>query len=144
MNQNLQGEKLTEEEEKEYTEKLQTVFRKATGKDNLSIKVDRLKDASVSAILTQSEETRRMAEMMKTYGMSGMNLGGMNQNSETLVLNAGNDLVKYVLDNTEGETTDMVCCQLYDLAAIANRQLTAEELTKFVQRSNEILKKITE
>jgi molecular chaperone HtpG len=143
VNQNLQGEKLTEEEEKEYTEKLQTVFRKATGKDNLSIKVDRLKDASVSAILTQSEEARRMAEMMKAYGMAGMNLGGMDQNSETLVLNAGNDLVKYVLDNNEGETTDMVCCQLYDLAALANRPLTAEELTRFVQRSNEILTKLT-
>ena len=142
VNQNLQGEKLTEEEEKEFTEKLQSTFRKALGKDNLSVKVDRLKDDSISAILTQSEEARRMAEMMKAYGMAGMNLGGMDQNSETLVLNAGNDLVKYVLDNNEGETTDMVCCQLYDLAALANRPLTAEELTRFVQRSNDILKKI--
>ncbi len=84
-----------------------------------------------------------MADMMKAYGMAGMNLGNMGQNSETLVLNAGNDLVNYVMENPEGELTDMVCCQLYDLAALANRPLTAEELTRFVKRSNEILQKMT-
>ena len=144
VNKNLQGEKLSEEEEKDFTEKLEKTFRKALGKENLKVKVDRLKDESVSAMLTQSEESRRMAEMMKAYGMAGMNLGDMGKDSETLVLNAGNNLVKYVLDNPEGELTDTVCCQLYDLAALANRPLTAEELTRFVKRSNEILQKITQ
>ena len=143
VNQNLQGEKLSEEEEKKYTEKLQEVFRRALNNEHLSVKVDRLKDDSVSAMLTQSEDARRMADMMKAYGMAGMNLGNMGQNSETLVLNAGNDLVNYVMENPEGELTDMVCCQLYDLAALANRPLTAEELTRFVKRSNEILQKMT-
>ncbi len=139
---NLKGEKLTEEEEKEYTDKLTETFKKALGKEELKVKVERLKDASVSAMLTQSEDSRRMAEMMKAYGMAGMNLGNMGKDGETLVLNAGNDLVKYVLEHPEGETTETVCCQLYDLAALANRPLTAEELTRFVKRSNEILQKL--
>ena len=142
VNSNLQGEKLSEEEEKDLTEKLEKTFRKALGKDDLKVKVDRLKDESVSAMLTQSEESRRMAEMMKAYGMAGMNFGDMGKDAETLVLNAGNTLVKYVLDNPEGEMTDTVCCQLYDLAALANRPLSAEELTRFVKRSNEILEKL--
>ena len=119
------------------------IFRRAVGNDKLQLKVDSLKDENISGMLIQSEESRRMAEMMKAYGMDGMNLGGMGQQSETLVLNANNELVKYVLDNPEGELTDTVCCQLYDLAALANRPLTAEELTRFVQRSNEILQKLT-
>ena len=90
-------------------------------------------------MLTQSEESRRMADMMKMYAMGGMPGLDYGKDAETLVLNANNKLVKYVLDNPEGENTDKVCQQLYDLAVIANRQLTADELTRFVARSNEIL-----
>ena len=81
--------------------------------------------------------------MMKMYSMAGMGMGDFGKTEETLVLNANNSLVKYILENPEGELTDTVCCQLYDLAALANRPLTAEELTRFVQRSNEILTKLT-
>ena len=143
VNENLQGEKLSEEDSKAYTDKLTEVFRKALDMKDLKVRVDSLKDETVSAMLIQSEESRRMAEMMKMYNMAGMGLGNMGKADETLVLNANNKLVKYVFENPEGEMTPTVCCQLYDLAVLSNRQLTAEELTRFVQRSNEILTKMT-
>ena len=95
-------------------------------------------------MLTQSEADRRMAEMMKLYAESGM--GGMmnfGKETETLVLNSNNKLVKYVLDNPDDEeNTPVICAQLYDLAVLANKPLTAEALTGFVKRSNEILGKL--
>ena len=84
-----------------------------------------------------------MAEMMKMYSMAGMGMGDLGKTDETLVLNANNELVKYVFENPDGEMTETVCRQLYDLAVLANRPLSAEELTRFVQRSNEILSKLT-
>ncbi|MCR4839567.1 MAG: molecular chaperone HtpG [Eubacterium sp.] len=143
VNESLKGEKLSEEDAKSYTDKLTEVFRKALGNDKLKVQVDSLKDESISSMLLQSEESRRMAEMMKMYSMAGMGMGDFGKTEETLVLNANNSLVKYILENPEGELTETVCCQLYDLAALANRPLTAEELTRFVQRSNEILTKLT-
>ena len=92
-------------------------------------------------MLTLSEESRRMQEMMKMYGMAGMGMDPsmFDGKGETLVLNANNNLVKYVLDNPDGENTPTICCQLYDLAVLANRPLSADAMTKFVARSNEIL-----
>ena len=103
--------------------------------------MEALKNASVSSMLTLSEESRRMQEMMKMYGMAGMGMdpamfGGQ---GETLVLNSNNNLVQYVLDNPDSEHTPVICCQLYDLAVLANRPLSADAMTKFVARSNEIL-----
>ena len=145
LSDTLKGEKLSEEDEKAYTDKLTETFRKALDQKELKVKVDSLKDENVSSMLIQSEESRRMAEMMKMYNMAGMGMGmgGLDKKDETLVLNANNSLVKYIFENPEGEMTDTVCCQLYDLAVLANRPLTAEELTRFVQRSNEILAKLT-
>lgn len=140
LSDNFVGEALTEEQTKEYTDKLSEIFKKATGNDKLTIKVENLKNAEVSSMLTQSEEARRMADMMRMYSMPGMDMsmfGGAE--SETLVLNASNKLVKYVLDNPEGEHVDMICCQLYDLAVLANKPLSAEAMTAFVARSNQIL-----
>ena len=144
VNEGIVGEALSEETVKDYTDKLTESFKKALGVEKITIKVENLKDESISSMLTQSEEQRRMAEMMKAYNMgNGMpNPFGDAKSGETLVLNANNKLVKYVLDNPEGENTETVCCQLYDLAAIANRPLNAEELTKFVARSNKILSMI--
>ena len=136
---NFVGEALTEEQTKEYTDKLSEIFKKATGNDNLVVKVENLKNANVSSMLTLSEESRRMAEMMKAYSMPGMDPGMFGNEGETLVLNANNKLVKYVLDNPEGEHTNTICCQLYDLAVIANKPLDAAKMTEFVARSNEIL-----
>ena len=143
LSSNFKGEKLSEEDEKKYTDSLTETFKKALGVENLKLKVESLKDENVSSMLTQSEADRRMAEMMKIYsdaGMGGMNFG--NQNTETLVLNANNKLVKYVLDNPEEDITPTICCQLYDLAVLANKPLTADELTRFVTRSNEILTRL--
>ena len=85
-----------------------------------------------------------MAEMMKMYGMAGMDPSMFGAGiSETLVLNANNQLVQYVLDNKEGEHTSMICQQLYDLALLANQPLSAEAMTAFIARSNEILTILT-
>ncbi len=138
----FKGEALSEEDEKKYTDALTETFKKALGKDSIKIKVESLKDENVSSMLTQSEADRRMAEMMKMYADAGMGgMGGLDYgaNAQTLILNSNNKLVKYVLDNPEGDMTETICCQLYDLAVLANKPLTAEELTRFVARSNEIL-----
>ena len=140
----FKGEALSEEDEKKYTDALTETFKKALGVEEIKIKVESLKDENISSMLTQSEADRRMAEMMKMYSEAGMGGMGMNfgQNSETLVLNSNNKLVKYALENPEGELTSTICCQLYDLAVLANKPLSAEELTRFVSRSNEILGKL--
>ena len=140
----FKGEALSEEDEKKYTDSLTETFKKALGVENIKIKVESLKDENVSSMLTQSEADRRMAEMMKMYSEAGMGGMGMNlgQDTETLVLNSNNKLVKYVLDNPDEEITPTICSQLYDLAVLANKPLTAEELTRFVARSNEILTKL--
>ncbi len=139
---NLAGEKLSDEDIKAYTEKLTDMFKKALGVEKLNVKVESLKNENISSLLTQSEDSRRMEEMMKMYSMGAMPGLDYGADSETLVLNANNSLVKYLLDNPEGENADKICCQLYDLAVIANRPLTPSEMTKFVARSNEILKMI--
>ena len=101
------------------------------------MKVEKLKNADTSAMITLSEDMRRMQDMMKMYGMSQAQMGTEGQ---TLVLNANNVLVQYVLDHPEGEYVDMFCQQIYDLALLAHCPLSAEAMTKFVARSNEILK----
>ncbi len=141
----VEDEALPEETVKEYTDKLTDTFKKALDVENITIKVEALKNENVSSMLTLSEESRRMQEMMKMYGMSGMGMdpsmfGG---EGETLILNSNNKLVKYVLDNPEGENTNTICCQLYDLAVLANKPLSADAMTKFVARSNEILEILT-
>ena len=111
---------------------------------NLNVKVEKLKNAEISSMITSSEEGRRMADMMKMYGMMGMDPSMFGAgNSETLVLNANNNLVQYVLANPEGEHTSIICEQLYDLATLANHPLSAEAMTKFIARSNQILSIIT-
>ena len=140
LSDNFVGEELSEETAKEYKDKLTATFEKALDMKNLNVKVESLKDENRSSILTQPEETRRMQEMMKMYGMAGMDPSMFGQGEgETLILNSNNKLVKYVLDNPDSDNTATICCQLYDLAVLANRPLSAEAMTKFIARSNEIL-----
>lgn len=127
-----------EETLKKETEELSEIFKKALGKDKLEVKVEKLKNESVSSMLTLSEETRRMQDMMKMYSAGGMGMD-MFGDSETLVLNSSNKLVQYILNNKEAENVDMFCKQLYDIAVLANHPLKAEEMTEFVNRSNEIM-----
>lgn len=144
LSDNFVGEELSEETAKEYKDKLTATFEKALDMKNLNVKVESLKNENTSSILTQPEETRRMQEMMKMYGMAGMDPSMFGQGEgETLILNSNNKLVKYVLDNPDNENTATICCQLYDLAVLANRPLSADAMTKFIARSNEILSILT-
>ena len=122
----------------EETKTLSELFKKALNRENLTVKVESLKNEKVSSMMTISEESRRMQEMMKMYNMYGMD-PSMFGGQETLILNANNKLVQYVLENKEGENTELLCKQLYDLALISHRQLTPEEMTEFVARSNEVM-----
>lgn len=133
-------EQVGEEDLKEEQETLTEVFRKALGKENLDVKVNKLKNEAVSSMITLSEDSRRMQDMMKMYGMgAGMDPAMFGAQGETLVLNANNSLVKYIFENKDSENVPMFCEQLYDLAALAQRPLPAEAMTKFVARSNEIM-----
>ena len=122
----------------EETKTLSELFKKVLNKENLTVKVDKLKNENVSSMMTVSEESRRMQEMMKMYNMYGMD-PSMFGGQETLILNANNKLVQYVLENGDTDNTKVICEQLYDLAVLSHRQLTPEEMTKFVARSNEIM-----
>ena len=134
-------EDVSEEDAKALEEKKETlteVFRKALSNDKLEVKVEKLKHENVAAMVTLSEESRRMQEMMRMYNMYGMD-PSMFGTDVTLVLNANHPLVQYVLENKEGEHTPMFCQQLYDLAMLSNKPLNPEEMTAFINRSNEIM-----
>ena len=102
---------------------------------------EKMKDENVVSMITLSEESRRMQEMMKMYGMSGMDPSMFGTNA-TLILNANHPLVEYVVAHKDGENTEMFCHQLYDLAMLAHKPLSPEEMTEFVKRSNEIMMKL--
>ena len=135
-------EELSEDESKDLTDKLNNAFKKALGRD-VTIKVQKLKDENISSMITVSEETRRMQDMMKMYGMAGMDPSMFGGAGETLTLNANNDLVKYIVANPEGENTELICKQLYDLALISHTPLNPDSMTAFIERSNKILKILT-
>jgi molecular chaperone HtpG len=90
-------------------------------------------------MITVSEESRRMQEMMKMYTMPGMDASLFGAGGETLVLNYNNKLVQYVLGHKEGTHTNAICEQLYDLAALSHGSLTSERMTRFIARSNELM-----
>ena len=127
-----------EVELKETTDSLTEIFRKALGNDKLDVKVEKMKNENISSMITLSEESRRMQDMMKMYSMNGMDLG-MFGGGETLVLNANNKLVQYILEHKDGEHVNLFCEQLYDLAMISHQPLAPEKMTKFISRSNEIM-----
>lgn len=129
----------------EETTTLSDLFKKTLNNDKLTVKVESLKDADVASILTLSEQGRRMQDMMKMYAAGGM--GGMDSNmfaaDQTLTLNANNALVKYLFENKDGEHASMFAEQLYDLAMLSNQPLSADAMSKFVKRSNEIMLLLT-
>ena len=132
-------EETSKDELKDMTEKLSKTFKDALGKENLTVNVEKLKDASISSMITLSEESRRMQDMMKMYGMAGMDSNMFGAEGQTLVLNANNDLVKYVAEHTDGENTKIICEQLYDLAMLSHAPLSPEQMTGFIARSNKIM-----
>ncbi|MCI5901120.1 MAG: molecular chaperone HtpG [Blautia sp.] len=131
-----------EKADEEMTGKLTDVFRKSLNKEKLEVRVENLKNDGVAAMITLSEESRRMQDMMKMYNMYGMD-PSMFGGEETLVLNAAHPLVKYVAENVESDKTPVICEQLYDLAMMSHKQLSPDEMTKFIRRSNEILMMLT-
>ncbi len=124
------------------TTTLTDIFKKALDNDKLDVKVEKLKNENISSMVTMSEQNRRMQDMMKMYSMPGMNTDMFGDNV-TLVLNYNNKLVQYVLNNKDSENVNMICQQLYDLALISHKPLSPEEMTKFVNRSNEIMMLLT-
>ena len=134
LTEELKGEEAADEET---AKTLTELFRKSLNKEKLEVKVENLKDSSVSAMMMLSEESRRMQDMMKMYGMDA-NMFGDSQS--TLILNANHPLVKYVFEHKDDtENVPMICEQLYDLAMLAHKQLNPDEMTKFINRSNKIM-----
>ena len=139
VTEELKGEGVADENT---AKTLTELFRKNLNMEKLEVKAENLKNESVAAMMTLSEESRRMQDMMKMYNMYGMD-PGMFGGQETLVLNVSHPLVKYLAENQESEHAAVICQQLYDLAMLSHKQLSPDEMTKFVQRSNEILMLLT-
>ncbi len=133
----------TEKEMGEATEAISKVMKKVLKKDQITIKVEKLKNKKISSMITLSEEGRRMQDMMRMYSMPGMDMGGLSKEGETLVLNANHPLVQYIMENIDSENVNMICEQLYDLALLQHAPLEPEAMTKFVARSNDIMLLLT-
>ena len=144
VNESLKEEVAEEEKEefKKNSDSLIEIFRKSLNNEKLDVKVEKLKDASIASMAVLPEQSRRMEEMMKMYGMGGMDAAAFGTNA-TLILNAGHPLVKFVVEHKRSKNVPIICKQLYDLAMLAHKPLSPEEMTAFVQRSNEIMMLLT-
>ncbi len=128
----------TQKELEAKQEELSKLFKKITKKDNVTVKLEKLKNKDISSMITLSEDSRRMEDMMKMYSQYGMG-GDIPMEGQTLVLNANNKLVSYLMENKEGENVNLICEQLYDLALLQHAPLEPEAMTKFVNRTNKIM-----
>ena len=135
--------KKAEKEMEEQAEEIAKLMKKVLKKDQIKVKIEKLKNKKISSMITLSEESRRMQDMMKMYSMPGMDMGMFGKEGETLILNANHPLVQYVLEHQDGENVKMICEQLYDLALLQQAPLEPEAMTKFVARSNEIMMMLT-
>ena len=138
-------DEVAEDEKEEFqktADSLVEIFRKELNNDKLDVKVEKLKDDKVASMAILSEQERRMAEMMKMYGMGGMDPSVFGS-QDTLVLNANHPLVKFLVEHKKSKNVPIICRQLYDLAMLAHKPLNPEEMTAFVQRSNEIMMLLT-
>ena len=135
--------KKAEKEMEEQAEAVAKLMKKVLKKDAIKVKIEKLKNKKISSMITLSEESRRMQDMMKMYSMPGMDMGMFGKEGETLILNANHPLVQYVLEHQDGENVKMICEQLYDLALLQQAPLEPEAMTKFVARSNDIMMLLT-
>ena len=131
--------KKVEEEYKALGEKIGKLIKKVLKKDKIEIKVEKLKNKKIASMITLSEESRRMQDMMKMYSMNGMGLSDFGNEGETLILNAGHPLVQYIAEHEDGDNVKVIAEQLYDLARIQHAPLSGEDMTKFIARSNDVL-----
>lgn len=132
-----------EKELEEAAEAIGKVMKKVLKKDKIAIKVEKLKNKKIASMVTLSEESRRMQDMMKMYSMPGMGMGDFGKEGETLVLNANHPLVQHIMENTDGKNVNMICEQLYDLALLQHAPLEPEAMSRFVARSNDIMMLLT-
>ena len=135
--------KKAEKEMEEQAESISKLMKKALKNDKITVKVEKLKNKKISSMITLSEESRRMQDMMKMYSMPGMDMSAFGGEGETLILNASHPLVQYITEHQDGENAEMICEQLYDLAKLQHAPLSADAMTKFVARSNDIMMLLT-
>ena len=141
MTDDIRSEEVAEDTKASY-DALSEKVKTALHNDRLKVSVQLLKSDDISSVITISEESRRMQEMMKQYGMMGMDPSMFGGEGETLVLNANHPLVKELLENNHEELFDMICEQLYDLASISHSPLSPERMSAFIKRSNELMLKL--
>ena len=141
MTDDMRSEEIGEDLKASY-EALSEKVKAAIHNDKLKVAIEPLKNDEISSVITISEESRRMQEMMKQYGMMGMNPSMFGGEGETLVLNANHPLVKALLENTHEECFDMICEHLYDMASISHSPLSPERMSAFIKRSNELMLKL--
>ncbi|ETO95321.1 Hsp90 protein [Lachnoanaerobaculum sp. MSX33] len=141
MTDDMRSEEVAEDTKASY-DALSEKVKTALHNDRLKVSVQLLKSDDISSVITISEESRRMQEMMKQYGMMGMDPSMFGGEGETLVLNANHPLVKELLENNHEELFDMICEQLYDLASISHSPLSPERMSAFIKRSNELMLKL--
>ena len=135
--------KKAEEELKTQADSLVKIFEKALKKKDMKLSVEKLRNKKVASMITLSEESRRMQDMMKMYAMPGMDMP-YGDEGETLILNANHPLVSYIIEHKDSENVDIFCEQLYDLAKISQAPLSPEAMTDFIVRSNEIMLKLAD
>ena len=126
---------------KEQEEKLIEKFKNEIKDDTLKIEVQSLKDDSIPAVILLGEQSRRMQEMYKAYGQQVAGMADMFHDEFTLVLNSNNSLIKKI-DTLNDEDANLVIDHVYDLAKISHSPLPAEQMTKFIERSNKLLEKL--
>lgn len=139
-------ENVDENASKELQESFEKLFKDALGNDKLKLKVERLKAPSVPGMILLDEHSRRMQEMSARFG--GFDMSHMFGNEETLVLNKNNDLIKKVIDikdkDERKDEVKLICEHIYDLAMMSHKQLSADAMTKFIERSNMLLTRLVE
>ncbi|MCQ2080489.1 MAG: molecular chaperone HtpG [Lachnospiraceae bacterium] len=135
--------KKEEEELSKMADTIKSVMKKALKKDKIEVKVEKLKNKKVASMITLSEESRRMQDMMKMYSMPGMDMGAFGKEGETLILNSAHPLVQYIVEKGDSDNSKIICEQLYDLALIQHAPLEPEAMAEFIARSNEIMLLLT-
>ena len=126
-------------------ESLEKLFKEALGNDSLKVQVESLKAETIPAMILLSEQSRRMQEMSRMYG--GMDMSHMFPKEESLVINTNSNLIKSLLeikdDDSRKEDVKLICEHVYDLAMMSHKQLDADAMTMFIERSNKLLHKLT-
>ncbi len=132
---------LKNEQAAEENEALVDLFKASSGNSELDVKFQSLKDTGIPAIITLSEESRRMEEMMKMYASMGMSMGGAFPVETTLVLNTNSPLISRLeaINSEDGEKAKLMASEIYRLAILSHRKMTAEELKSFLDDSFALL-----